>query len=157
MSEEINVTSTEVAEEIENEVAEIQLTRSEQREQAFMLLFSKSFTNTSVDNMVQDNAELFMGGVCAYAQAVVESIVSVKDELDEIISSFLKKGWSLSRISKPSLAILELAVYEIKYLDNVPASVAINEAVELAKKYTIDESGFVNGILGSFVRANGEK
>ena len=48
-------------------------------------------------------------------------------------------------------------MYEIKYLDNVPASVAIYEAVELAKKYTIDESGFVNGILGSFVRDNGEK
>lgn len=157
MSEEINVTSQEVTEENENEAVQIKLTRSEQREQVFMLLFSKSFTNTSVDNMVQDSSELFMGGVIALAQAEVEGIVSAKEELDEIISRYLKKGWTLSRISKPSLAILELAVYEIKYLDNVPASVAINEAVELAKKYTIDESGFVNGILGSFVRDNGEK
>ncbi len=159
MSEEINVTSAEAEENEanENEAVQIQLTRSEQREQAFMLLFSKSFTNTSVDNMLQDNSELFMGGISALAQAEVEGIVDVKDELDEIISSYLKKGWSLSRISKPSLAILELAIYEIKYLENVPASVAINEAVELAKKYTIDESGFVNGILGSYVRANGEK
>lgn len=157
MSEEINVTSQEVTEENENEAVQIKLTRSEQREQVFMLLFSKSFTNTSVDNMVQDSSELFMGGVSTLAQAEVEGIVSAKEELDEIISRYLKKGWTLSRISKPSLAILELAVYEIKYLDNVPASVAINEAVELAKKYTIDESGFVNGILGSFVRDNGEK
>ncbi len=157
MSEEINVTSQEVTEENENEAVQIKLTRSEQREQVFMLLFSKSFTNTSVDNMVQDSSELFMGGVSALAQVEVEGIVSAKEELDEIISRYLKKGWTLSRISKPSLAILELAVYEIKYLDNVPASVAINEAVELAKKYTIDESGFVNGILGSFVRDNGEK
>lgn len=157
MSEEINVTSQEVTEENENEAVQIKLTRSEQREQVFMLLFSKSFTNTSVDNMVQDSSELFMGGVSELAQAEVEGIVSAKEELDEIISRYLKKGWTLSRISKPSLAILELAVYEIKYLDNVPASVAINEAVELAKKYTIDESGFVNGILGSFVRDNGEK
>ena len=158
MSEEINVTSqeVEVTEENENEAVQIKLTRSEQREQVFMLLFSKSFTNTSVDNMVQDSSELFMGGVSALAQTEVEGIVSAKEELDEIISRYLKKGWTLSRISKPSLAILELAVYEIKYLDNVPASVAINEAVELAKKYTIDESGFVNGILGSFVRDNGE-
>ena len=147
----------EVTEENENEAVQIKLTRSEQREQVFMLLFSKSFTNTSVDNMVQDSSELFMGGVSALAQAEVEGIVSAKEELDEIISRYLKKGWTLSRISKPSLAILELAVYEIKYLDNVPASVAINEAVELAKKYTIDESGFVNGILVSFVRDNGEK
>ena len=159
MSEEINVTSqeVEVTEEKEDEAVQIKLTRSEQREQVFMLLFSKSFTNTSVDNMVQDSSELFMGGVSALSQAEVEGIVSAKEELDEIISRYLKKGWTLSRISKPSLAILELAVYEIKYLDNVPASVAINEAVELAKKYTIDESGFVNGILGSFVRDNGEK
>lgn len=161
MSEEINVTAQnaeeETAQETENKVAQIKLTRSEQREQAFMLLFSNSFTNTSVDNMVQDSSELFMSGVSPVAQAEVEGIISVKSELDEIISGYLKKGWTLSRISKPSLAILELAVYEIKYLESVPASVAINEAVELAKKYTIGESGFVNGILGSFVRDNGEK
>ena len=62
MSEEINVTSqeVEVTEENENEAVQIKLTRSEQREQVFMLLFSKSFTNTSVDNMVQDSSELFM-------------------------------------------------------------------------------------------------
>ena len=102
--------------------------------------------------MVQDSSELFMGGVSALAQAEVEGIVSAKEELDEIISRYLKKGWTLSRISKPSLAILRLAIYEMKYLDNVPQSVSINEAVELAKKYTIDESKFVNGILGTCSR-----
>ena len=76
MSEEINYTASEQAAQTENETAQIQLTRSEQREQAFMLLFSKSFTNTSVDNMVQYNSELFVGGVCAYSQAVVEGIVA---------------------------------------------------------------------------------
>ena len=98
---------------------EVNLTRSESREQAFMLLFSKSFDD---------------------------------EPLEEIIASHLKKGWTLSRISKPSLAILRLAIYEMKYLDNVPQSVSINEAVELAKKYTIDESKFVNGILGTCSR-----
>ena len=105
MSEEINVTSQEVTEENENEAVQIKLTRSEQREQVFMLLFSKSFTNTSVDNMVQDSSELFMGGVSALAQAEVEGIVSAKEELDEIISRYLKKGCTLSRISKPSLEV----------------------------------------------------
>ena len=62
-----------------------------------------------------------------------------------------------SRISRTSLAILRLAVYEIKYLDSVPDSVSVNEAVELAKKYTIDESGFVNGVLGSFIRSREER
>ena len=54
------------------------------------------------------------------------------------------------------MTILRLALYEIKYLDSIPDSVSVNEAVELAKKYTIDESGFVNGILGSFIRSRGE-
>ena len=56
-------------------------------------------------------------------------------------------------MSRPSLAILRLAVYEILYLESIPDSVSVNEAVELAKKYTIDESSFVNGILGSLIRA----
>ena len=91
--------------------------------------------------------------MCGYAQSVVSAIEDKKDEIDAEISKFLKKGWTISRISKPSLAILRLAFYEIKYLDSVPDSVSVNEAVELAKKYTIDESRFVNGILGAFIRS----
>jgi N utilization substance protein B len=126
---------------------EVNLTRSESREQAFMLLFSKSFDDEPLEETIDDNSEMFIGGVCAYAQAVVSGIEDKHEEIDEIIASHLKKGWTLSRISKPSLAI-----YEMKYLDNVPQSVSINEAVELAKKYTIDESKFVNGILGTYSR-----
>lgn len=138
--------------EINNEV---KLSRSESREQAFMLLFSKSFDDEPLEVTIEDHAEMFEGGVCGYAQAVVSAIEEKKDELDAEISEFLKKGWSISRISRPSLAILRLAFYEIKYIDSVPASVSVNEAVELAKKYTIDESKFVNGILGSYLRKIG--
>ena len=113
---------------------EIKLSRSEAREQAFA-------------------EELFEGGVCDYARVVVMGIEAVQDEIDADIARFLKKGWSLSRISRTSLTILRLAVYEIKFLDSIPDSVSVNEAVELAKKYTIDESGFVNGILGAFIRS----
>lgn len=119
-----------------------------------MLLFSRGFDDEPFDDVLEDKSEMFEGGVCGYAQAVVTAVESKCNELDEIIAKYLKKGWTLSRISKISLAILRLAIYEIKYLDSVPASVSINEAVELAKKYTIDESGFVNGILGAFVRDN---
>ena len=98
---------------------------------------------------------MLVGGVCGYAQAVATGIEARRDEIDAEISKYLKKGWSLRRISRPSLAILRLAVYEILYLESVPDSVSVNEAVELAKKYTIDESGFVNGILGSLIRAKG--
>lgn len=117
-----------------------------------MLLFSKSFDDEPLEATIDDNAELYNGGICGYAQAVVTAIDSLQVEIDEIISKYLKKGWSISRISRPSLAILRLAVYEIKYLDSVPQSVSINEAVELSKKYSIDESKFVNGVLGAFVR-----
>ena len=123
---------------------EVNLTRSESREQAFMLLFSKSFDDEPLEETIDDNSEMFVGGV--------SGIEDKHEEIDEIIASHLKKGWTLSRISKPSLAILRLAIYEMKYLDNVPQSVSINEAVELAKKYTIDESKFVNGILGTYSR-----
>lgn len=142
----------------ENDNLTIKLTRSEAREQAFMLLFSKSFDDEPLEATIEENGEIFEGGVCGYAQAVVTAIEDKKSELDEIIVKFLKKGWTLARISKTSLAILRLAVYEILYVDSVPESVSINEAVELAKKYTIDESKFVNGILGSFSRSlhNGE-
>lgn len=117
-----------------------------------MLLFSKSFDDEPLEATIDDNAELYNGGICGYAQAVVTAIDSLQGEIDEIISKYLKKGWSISRISRPSLAILRLAVYEIKYLDSVPQSVSINEAVELSKKYSIGESKFVNGVLGAFVR-----
>lgn len=130
----------------------VKLTRSEAREQAFMLLFSKSFDDEPLEETIEDNAELYKGGVCGYAEAVVTAIECKQSEIDEIISKYLKKGWSISRISRPSLAILRLAIYEIKYLDSVPQSVSINEAVELSKKYSIGESKFVNGVLGAFVR-----
>lgn len=141
-----------------NEINEnqVKLSRSEAREQAFMLLFSKSFDDEPLEETIEDNAEMFEGGVCGYAQAVVGAIQDKQEELDALIAGFLKKGWTISRISKPSLAILRLAFYEIKYVDSVPASVSVNEAVELAKKYTIDESKFVNGILGAFVRSEEE-
>lgn len=137
--------------------SQINLTRSEAREQAFMLLFSKSFDDEPLEATIEDNSEMYEGGICGYAQSVVGGIEDKKDEIDDEIKKYLKQGWSISRISKPSLAILRLAIYEIKYVSGVPQSVSINEAVELAKKYTIDESKFVNGILGSFVRDNSEK
>lgn len=132
---------------------EIKLSRSEAREQAFMLLFSRSFVQEPLEDTLADAEELFEGGVCDYARVVVMGIEAVQDEIDADIARFLKKGWSLSRISRTSLTILRLAVYEIKFLDSIPDSVSVNEAVELAKKYTIDDSGFVNGILGAFIRS----
>lgn len=123
-----------------------------------MLLFSGSFDNESAEAKIEDDTQLFEGGVCGYAHSIVSGIEAKQAELDAEISKYLKKGWTISRISKASLAILRLAIYEINYVESVPESVSISEAVELAKKYTIDESKFVNGILGAYVRKRaGEK
>lgn len=87
-----------------------------------------------------------------FARGLVEGVIDRKDELDGIIAD-LSKQFKLSRIYRPDLAALELAVYEIKYTDT-PCPVAINEAVGLAKKYSTDKSvSFVNGILASFARS----
>ena len=74
-------------------------------------------------------------------------------EIDSVISSNLK-NWKLERISKVALAVLRLAIYEMSFVDEVPVSVSINEAVELCKKFAIKEdAAFVNGILGTVAKS----
>lgn len=92
----------------------------------------------------------------AYINQLVALVFAHKQELDSTIEQYAK-GWSLKRISKISLAILRCALCEILYFEDVPEKVAINEAVNVAKKYEEPETvSFINGVLGSFVRANQE-
>lgn len=84
-------------------------------------------------------------------RARVDAVVGKLPEIDEEISR-VTEGWKLSRIGRVELCILRLAYYELKYDDNVPEKVAINEAIELAKKYCADESpAFINGVLAKLV------
>ena len=80
----------------------------------------------------------------------------IKEKLPEILNLIeknLKENWSIERVSKIDLSILKLAIYEMLYVENVPYKVAINEAIELAKKYGEDSSkAFINGILASVVK-----
>lgn len=86
-----------------------------------------------------------------YIENTFKGIIKNLEEIDEIILSKLK-NWSISRISKIDLAILRLAIYEIKYVDNIPEKVSINEAVELAKTYgNNDSKSFVNGVLAKVI------
>ena len=81
-----------------------------------------------------------------------EAILEKLPEIDKLIDE-KTEGWTVSRMGKADLAIIRLAVYEIVFDDNIPASVAINEAVELAKKYGQDNSAsFVNGVLAKFAK-----
>lgn len=131
---------------------ENKMSRFKAREQGFILIFEKMFNEDSLDEII-DAAEQSREVVFdTYAKQLANGVYSELDYIDNLIESHLKKGWSIKRISKPSLSILRLAIYEMKFNDDIPDSVAINEAVELAKKYTIDESKFVNGVLGTISR-----
>ena len=89
----------------------------------------------------------------AYIDNVVSGVANREEELNATIQQF-SIGWDVSRISKLTRAIMQLAIFEILYVDDVPTGVAISEAVRLAKMYDGDDTGsFVNGILGSFARS----
>lgn len=126
--------------------------RNEMREQGFFLIFENLFTpNNDMDELISlysENVE----PVCDYAKEIFSGVNEKKDELDKLITAY-SKSWKISRLPKVTLALLYLSLYEMKYVDSVPVNVAINEAVELAKKYagTADAS-FINGILGSVAR-----
>lgn len=132
------------------------MNRSAIRENAFKLIYSLEIQNA--ENL-KEQIELFFESneikdeeAKKYIDNVVLGIESNKEQILKYIEQNLKDEWKLNRISKMDLAILKLAIYEIKYID-IPYKVAINEAVELAKKYGEDKSkNFVNGILASIVK-----
>lgn len=132
------------------------MNRSIIRENAFKLVYSLEIQNC--ENL-EEQIELFFESnnikekdAKKYITDAVLGIEENKSEILKNIEDNLKSEWKLSRISKMDLAILKIAIYEIKYND-IPYKVAINEAVELAKKYGEDKSkNFVNGILASVVK-----
>ena len=124
------------------------MNRTEQREQAFCLVFQSLFNNDETLAIYEEN----VAAVGDFARELFEGVSSREQELDDVINKY-SKGWKTNRLPKVNLAILRLAIYEIKYLDDVPNSVAINEAVELAKKYSGEgDYSFINGILGSVAK-----
>jgi N utilization substance protein B len=89
----------------------------------------------------------------SFAENTLNAVEEHFSEIDEIIEAN-SQDWTLGRLPKVTLAILRLAVAEIKYIDDVPNGVAVNEAVELAKKYgTNEDASFINGILGTIAKA----
>ena len=132
------------------------MTTSQEREQAFILLFEKSFNEDVESQKLFDLAvESEVITSSSYTIKLYETTLENIEEIDEGISKYLK-GWTLNRVSKVALAILRLAVCELKYFEKVPVGVAISEAIKLYKTYASEEdSSFVNGVLGSFAR--GEK
>lgn len=130
-------------------------TRTQAREEAFKLVFQLNMHSDDLDflieNLLEEKPESEKN--IEYIKKVVYGVNEKSDELEEIIQGSLTKGWKLGRLSKTSLSLLKMAVYEIMYVDDVPQNVAINEAVELSKKYDdLEKAPFVNGVLGGICR-----
>ena len=130
--------------------------RREMREHIFKLLFLREF-NPSEEmpdqiRMYFESLEELTPMNEVYMQDKYEKILEHLDEIDGTLN-LASSGWKVSRMSKVDVNILRLAVYEMKYDEDVPVKVAINEAVELAKKFGGDDSSsFVNGILGKIAK-----
>ena len=136
--------------------------RREQREQIIKLLFRVEF-NTMEEMPEQcrlffeDDEISFTEKDVAYIQDKLDKILAELPGIDQMITD-TAEGWTIGRMGKVELAIIRLAVYEIRFDETVPESVAINEAVELAKRFGQEGSaGFVNGVLARFVKALHEK
>ena len=145
------------------------MTRSNARELAVHLIYGRVFTGEEPQTVVstrlqkdyykllsQEN-EVYIERPSraqqVYLDTVVTGVANREEELDALIQKF-SIGWDISRISKLTRSIMQLALYEIQYVDDIPTGVAIAEAVRIAKKYDTDETGsFVNGILGAFARS----
>lgn len=134
--------------------------RHEARRQAFFLLFEQSLHGDTVDELIDyaneagsfsivEDGETVPVPVDEFAQQLACGVEQHLPELDEIIGKYAK-GWSVKRLSRVCLALLRLALYEMKWEDDIPVSVSINEAVELAKEYGGEnDAPYLNGILGT--------
>ena len=125
------------------------MTRKQAREEAFILIFEKVFNSDSVEEVLELASEVRNFEADDYIKSVFFGVYSNLEEIDNIISEN-SIGWKINRISKTALSVLRLAIFEIKYMEDIPQSVTINEAVELCKTYASkEESAFVNGILST--------
>ena len=134
-------------------MASISEKRRKSREQAFIILFEKSFNeDMTVDEILDIAVEAEVIEKDEFTEKIVKKTCDNLEEIDALIEKNLK-GWTMSRISKVSLALIRMAIGEIKFIDDIPTGVSINEAVEICKIYGSDEDkSFVNGILGSVSR-----
>ncbi len=145
------------------------MTRANARELAVHLIYSQSFTGEEPQDVVSARLdkeyyknlskenEVYVERPTKvqllYLDNVVSGVSNRTEELNEQIRKF-SIGWDVSRISRLTRCIMQLAIFEILYVEDVPTGVAISEAVRIAKKYDGDDTGsFVNGILGSFARS----
>lgn len=128
--------------------------RKHARESSMKLLYQMEINSDYSEDMVniffENNS--FDSSEKKYIEDAIHTIVENLEGLDSHIKDNIE-GWELYRLAKVDLCTLRIAIYEIIYREDIPVQVSINEAVEIAKKYSTDESSkFINGVLGGFVR-----
>ena len=145
------------------------MTRANARELAVHLIYGQKFTGEEPQQVVTTRLEREYYAQLStendvyterpsraqmrYIDTVVAGVANREEDLNQQIQKF-SIGWDVTRISKLTRSIMQLAIYEILYVEDVPTGVAVSEAVRLAKKYDGDDTGaFVNGILGAFARS----
>ena len=129
------------------------------REQALCLLFEYSYHTDAdingLDELYKNALDLYGYEDDAYTRTVFFGVINEAEKLDGVISKYAV-GWKIERISRISLAIMRLCLYECRYVEDVPVEAALNEAVELAKKYDTEQApAFINGVLNSAVKGEG--
>ena len=144
------------------------MTRANARELAVHLIYERCFTGEDPEyivsarlkkayyNMLADENQVYSdspnAAQKAYIRSVVSGVANREQELNELIQKY-SVGWDISRISRLARSVMQLAIFETLYVDDVPAGVAISEAVRIVKLYDGNDTGaFVNGILGSLAR-----
>jgi len=144
------------------------MTRANARELAVHLIYGRNFTGEEPESVVETRldkdyyAKLAQENQVyeerptrtqrAYIDQVVAGVANREEELNEKIQKY-SIGWDITRISRLARTVMQLAIFEILYIEDVPTGVAISEAVRIAKMYDGDDTGaFVNGILGAFAR-----
>lgn len=130
------------------------MTRTEEREQAFVLVFEQAFNmDVSAEDIIGYAVEARVIEPTVFSTSLFKQTYEQLSEIDEVINKYAI-GWKKERLSKVALSVLRLAICEILFVESVPYGVSVNEAVELAKKYaTAEDAAFINGILGSFIRS----
>lgn len=140
-----------------------ELSRHDIREKALQALFPLDFNEDlakqdairyaielDYQDMINEEEDAF---VPEYLDLLVGGVLAKKTELDEIIQKHLRSNWSISRLAKMDLAILRLAIFEMKYVEDVPDKVVLNEALELARTFSDEKSRkFINGILSNVMK-----
>ncbi len=129
------------------------MTRKEEREQAFCLVFEKSFRDETCEDILELAETIREFVLTPYIVETFRGVFDNLETVDSLISQNLQ-NWNIDRIPKADLALLRLAVYEMKYNDSVPVGATINEIVDLAKIYSGEKDpAYINGVLGSISRS----